>query len=302
VGRTSRFKFGPRLNAAGRLADPILTLQLLRARSPVDARMLAGRIEQLNDERKAVERAVTEQAVAQARTVYGDHPTSGIVVAERGWHRGVVGISAARLVERFGVPAVVIAVDEAGVGHGSGRTPDGYHLHDAFSACRGDLLKFGGHAMAAGLSMNEARLDALRAGFAAATPRRDHTRPLPLVDVEVGDTFALPSAADLQGLEPLGEGNLARRLRARGACARGARGGGRPAPQAHAPRGRREAHGVPARRGPERRQRRRERRGGGHPVTRPLSRRRRAGAQRPGADRALTRPCPSTPGSSRFAE
>ncbi|MBK6807987.1 MAG: single-stranded-DNA-specific exonuclease RecJ [Sandaracinaceae bacterium] len=206
-GQDIAFKFGPRLNAAGRLADPMLTLQLLRARSPVDARMLAGRIEQLNDERKAVERAVTEQAVAQARTVYGDHPTSGIVVAERGWHRGVVGISAARLVERFGVPAVVIALDEAGVGHGSGRTPDGYHLHDAFSACRGDLLKFGGHAMAAGLSMDEARLDALRAGFAAATPRRDHTRPLPLVDVEVGDTFALPSATDLQGLEPLGEGN-----------------------------------------------------------------------------------------------
>ena len=169
----------------------------------------AGRIEQLNDERKAVERAVTEQAVAQARDVYGDHPTSGIVVAQRGWHRGVVGISAARLVERFGVPAVVIAVDEQGVGHGSGRTPEGYHLHAAFSACRGDLLKFGGHAMAAGLSLNEGRLDALRAGFAAATPRQDNALPLPLVDVEVGDTFALPSAADLLGLEPLGEGNEA---------------------------------------------------------------------------------------------
>lgn len=208
-GQDIAFKFGPRLNAAGRLADPILTLQLLRARTPEEARMLAGRIEQLNDERKAVERAVTEQAVAQARDVYGDHPTSGIVVAQRGWHRGVVGISAARLVERFGVPAVVIAVDEQGVGHGSGRTPEGYHLHAAFSACRGDLLKFGGHAMAAGLSLNEGRLDALRAGFAAATPRQDNALPLPLVDVEVGDTFALPSAADLAGLEPLGEGNLA---------------------------------------------------------------------------------------------
>lgn len=63
--------------------------------------------------------------------------------------------------------------------------------------------------MAAGLSLNEGRLDALRAGFAAATPRQDNALPLPLVDVEVGDTFALPSAADLAGLEPLGEGNLA---------------------------------------------------------------------------------------------
>jgi single-stranded-DNA-specific exonuclease len=171
--------------------------------------MLAGRIEQLNDERKAVEREVTEQAVAQAHALYGDHPTSGVVVAGRGWHRGVVGISAARLVDRLGVPVVVIAVDDDGVGHGSGRTPPGYHLHDAFTACRGDLLKFGGHAMAAGLSVAEARLDALRASFATATPRRDLARPLPVVDVEVGDAFPLPSADDLQALEPLGEGNPA---------------------------------------------------------------------------------------------
>ena len=148
--------------------------------------------------------------MAQAHALYGENPTSGMVVAGRGWHRGVVGISAARLVDRFGVPAVVIAVDDEGVGHGSGRTPQGYHLHDAFTACSGDLLKFGGHAMAAGLSVTEARLDALRAGFASATPRRDLERPLPVVDVEVGDTYALPTADDLQALEPLGEGNPAR--------------------------------------------------------------------------------------------
>lgn len=206
-GQDIAFKFGPRLNAAGRLADPVLTLRLLRSREPAEARMLAGRIEQLNDERKAVERDVTEQALAQARALYGDNPTSGIVVAGRGWHRGVVGISAARLVDRFGVPAVVIAFDDEGVGHGSGRTPEGYHLHEAFSACQGDLLKFGGHAMAAGLSVEELRLDDLRAGFASATPRQNLTRPLPVVDVEVGDSFPLPRADELQVLEPLGEGN-----------------------------------------------------------------------------------------------
>ncbi len=206
-GQDIAFKFGPRLNAAGRLADPILTLKLLRARTAPDARMLAGRIEQLNDERKAVERNVTEQAIAQAREVYGDTPKSGIVVADRGWHRGVVGISAARLVERFGVPVVVVAVDEQGVGHGSGRTPDGYHLHQAFSACSGDLLKFGGHAMAAGLSVDEGRIDALRSAFANATPRHDQALPLPLVDGEVGDRFSLPTVEDLRALEPLGEGN-----------------------------------------------------------------------------------------------
>ena len=208
-GQDIGFKFGPRLNAAGRLADPVLTLELLRAREPARARMLAARIEQLNDERKAVERTVTEEAVAQALSVYGENPTSGIVVAARGWHRGVVGISAARLVDRFGVPAVVVAIDEAGVGHGSGRTPDGYHLHGAFSACRSDLLKFGGHAMAAGLSVAEGRLDALRAGFSSATPRQELERPMPIVDVEIGSGFPLPKAAELEGLEPLGEGNPA---------------------------------------------------------------------------------------------
>ena len=105
------FRMTPRLNAPGRLGDPMLTLSLLCARSLPEARALAARVEQRNDERKAIEAAVTEQAIAQAIELYGAAPATGIVLAAEGWHRGVIGISAARVSERFGVPAVVIGVD-----------------------------------------------------------------------------------------------------------------------------------------------------------------------------------------------
>jgi len=202
------FRLAPRLNAAGRLGDPTVTLDLLRARTAEAARAAAGRIESLNDERRAIESRVTEEAMEQALSVYGEAPKAGIVVASERWHRGVVGITAARLVDRFGVPAVVIAVDADGVGHGSGRAPSGYDVYDAFHANADALLKFGGHAAAAGLSLTSARLEAFREGFAACT-RSGGGGPseTPWVDVEIGRDFPLPRVRDLRQLEPLGEGN-----------------------------------------------------------------------------------------------
>ena len=158
----------PRLNAPGRLGDPMLTLSLLRARSLPEARALAARVEQRNDERKAIEARVTEQAIAQAIELYGAAPASGIVLAAEGWHRGVIGISAARVSERFGVPAVVIGV-EAGHGHGSCRAPDGFPLFDAIARCAAHLTRFGGHQAASGLALPAERVEAFRADFAAVT-------------------------------------------------------------------------------------------------------------------------------------
>ena len=205
------FRLAPRLNAAGRLGDPTVTLDLLRARSAPRARLLAAKIEQLNEQRKAIERRITEEACAQVEVVYGQRPAHGVVVAQEGWHRGVVGITAARLVDRFHVPAVVIAMED-GVGHGSGRTPDGFHLHRALSDCRRLLLKFGGHAAAAGLTVEAPRLDALRAAFADVAPRDDAAAPTPEVDVTLGGPMPLPAADELRRLEPLGEGNPAPRF------------------------------------------------------------------------------------------
>lgn len=204
------FRLAPRLNAAGRLGDPEVTLRLLRAASLAEARMLAARIEQINQERKAIERRITDEAITQVEALYGKRPEGGVVAAGEGWHRGVVGIVAARLVERFDAPAVVIALED-GVGHGSCRTPDGFSIYDAVHACRAHLSKFGGHAAAAGLSLPVARVEAFRADFddtcramRAALPPLDAT---PWIDVVIGPDYPLPTATELAALEPVGEGN-----------------------------------------------------------------------------------------------
>lgn len=204
------FRLAPRLNAAGRLGDPTITLELLRARTLERARELAGRIEEINEERKAVERRTTEEAIAQVIAVYGDSPDHGVVVAGEGWHRGVVGITAARLVDRFDVPAVVIALDghgDASQGHGSGRTPDGFDLHAALSQCTSHFLRFGGHAAAAGVTLERERIEAFRAQFATVAPRPEARLAPPRVDVELSGSCSLPTVADLMRLEPLGEAN-----------------------------------------------------------------------------------------------
>ncbi|MEQ8453800.1 MAG: single-stranded-DNA-specific exonuclease RecJ [Sandaracinaceae bacterium] len=204
------FRMAPRLNAAGRLGDPAITLKLLQAATLQEARILAAQIEQINQERRALQEAITAEAIAQVREVYGEKVDGGIVLAAEGWHRGVVGIVAARVVERFEAPTVVIGLED-GVGHGSCRTPDGFSIYDAVAACRGHLSKFGGHAAAAGLSLSAARLDAFRAQFddvcratRAALPPLDAR---PWIDVVLGDGYPLPSASELAALEPVGEGN-----------------------------------------------------------------------------------------------
>ena len=200
------FRLAPRLNAAGRLGDPSITLELLRARTLEQARIIAAQIERLTNERKDVERRVTEAALAQ---VEHEHGRAGLVAAGEGFHRGVVGISAARLVDRMQRPALVIAV-EHGIGHGSGRAPDGFPLYRAIARTSHLLEKFGGHDAAAGLTVREENIPALREAFDAACA--EITRePAPLevlVDARLdGLTWPLPRARELSLLEPLGERN-----------------------------------------------------------------------------------------------
>ncbi|HEX7479748.1 MAG TPA: single-stranded-DNA-specific exonuclease RecJ [Polyangiales bacterium] len=203
------FRLTPRLNAAGRMGDPAVTLELLRAKTIVQARQLGARIEQINDERKAMQKRVTEEAVAQVAQLYGAEPRHGIVVASESFHRGVVGITAARLVELFRVPVVVVAFD-AGVGHGSARAPAGFPLYDALAACASELSRFGGHQAAAGVTLAQPRLPAFREAFTAAAaacslaPQAAEA----VVDVRLEPgVFDVPSAQDLARLEPLGQAN-----------------------------------------------------------------------------------------------
>lgn len=201
------FRMAPRLNAAGRLGDPTITLDLLRARTVEEARGLAAKIERINQERRDVERAVTEAAIEDVEECGAHH---GIVAAGDGWHRGVVGISAARLVDRYNRPALTIGVED-GVGHGSGRAPDGFPLHDALGRCSDLLLRWGGHNAAVGLTIEEGKVPALREAFEAACEELStgpvKAKELP-VEVRVdGQSYPLPMASELARLEPVGEAN-----------------------------------------------------------------------------------------------
>ena len=206
------FRLTPRLNAAGRLGDPAVTLALLRSRDVYEARGLAAQIERLNDERKQIEQRVTMQALLELEDSAATR--HGLVAAGQEFHRGVVGISAARLVDRFNRPALVIALDGEH-GHGIGRAPDGFPLHAALVRVSHLLERFGGHDAAVGLSVRSDRIPALRDAFdeACAELTRDRERsaaqPTPRVaEVRLGEGhFALPNASELMLLEPLGEKN-----------------------------------------------------------------------------------------------
>jgi single-stranded-DNA-specific exonuclease len=146
------FALGPRINAGGRVGKSDLGVRLLTSTDPEEARTIAAELDRLNEERRAIEMLVCEQAEAQARE-QTDSPV--ITVMSAGWHQGVIGIVAGRLKERFGRPAIVIAQTEDGTGKGSGRSIGGVDLGAAVLAAKdsGLLLAGGGHAMAAGLTL-----------------------------------------------------------------------------------------------------------------------------------------------------
>jgi single-stranded-DNA-specific exonuclease len=182
---TIAFKLAPRLNAAGRLDHAMLGVQLLTTESPAEAQRLADRLEQLNRERQKIEADLMSEAV---EAVSDQELPPALVLASRRWHVGVVGIAAARLVERFHRPTIVIAIDERGVGKGSARTIGGFDLYQGLAACQDLLDAFGGHPSAAGVTVQESRLDAFRARFEAVVvewTRGAATVPTLHVDAEV---------------------------------------------------------------------------------------------------------------------
>ncbi len=215
-GQDIAYRLAPRLNAAGRLADASLTLALLGATTIEEARALASRVEAVNAERRAVQEANAEEAVRAVRALYldgageGASIDGGIVVASPDWHRGVVGIVAARLAELFDAPAIVIAI-EGEVGHGSGRTAGAFPLHDAVRASSRALLGFGGHQAALGVRIDPSAIDAFRSDFdhACRALRAEGIGPrVRPIDVRLdGERFPIPSARELALLEPVGAGN-----------------------------------------------------------------------------------------------
>jgi len=160
------FLLGPRINAGGRIGRADLGVRLLLEEDPAEAARIAAELDRLNHERRAIEQATLEQAEAEALAALGLTETGAVVVtAGQGWHPGVVGLVAARLKERYGRPAFAIALEPGGSGTGSGRSIAGVDLGQAVRQAVRDglLLKGGGHAMAAGVTLRRDALGAFRA-------------------------------------------------------------------------------------------------------------------------------------------
>jgi single-stranded-DNA-specific exonuclease len=175
------FLLGPRINAGGRIGRATLGVDLLLSEDPDGAARIAAELDRLNGERQAIELATLAQAEADAMAALGIEEKGAVVVtAGEGWHPGVVGLVAARLKEKFGRPAFAIALDRSGIGTGSGRSIGGVDLGRAVrrAVADGRLIKGGGHAMAAGVTLRKEALGEFRAfladflGDAIETARR----------------------------------------------------------------------------------------------------------------------------------
>ena len=165
------FRLAPRINAAGRLGDPPLALDLLLAPSRSEAQPLAEQLEGRNRERQQVEDTILRAAAAEIeRSGALERGDRVLVAAGEGWHEGVIGIVASRLVERHARPVVLIALDGER-GKGSGRSVSAYDLHAGLAACSGHLERFGGHRAAAGLSITRGLGRAVRRRAARARGR-----------------------------------------------------------------------------------------------------------------------------------
>ncbi|MGH7522961.1 MAG: single-stranded-DNA-specific exonuclease RecJ [Gemmatimonadales bacterium] len=201
----------PRLNAVGRIADANDGLRLLLSDDPAEATVLADRLERLNRARQDLDQTILDQAIVIVERDHADTIDGpALVLAGEDWHPGVVGIVASRLVERFGRPTFLIALD-GDVGRGSGRSIEGFDLHAALQSCAELLDRFGGHRMAAGLTIRRDRIDAFRTQFNAAARRAlapADLGPTQRVDVEI----AVEEITDelerwSRELEPCGMGN-----------------------------------------------------------------------------------------------
>ena len=224
--RAVAWKLAPRLNAPGRLgaAQPALDLLLAGA---ADAGACAARVEEANTARRAAQDQVHEQALAELDRLGDGGPA--VVLSGRGWPSGVVGIVAAKLVERTGRPAFVIGVGDDGVGRGSARTAGGIDLYQALAACAPLLDRFGGHAAAAGLTVREDRVDELREALGAACTRlaegsgpRAPAAPTCDAEVALGEVDE-DLVAELGALAPFGQDNARPRLVVRGLRVRSSR-------------------------------------------------------------------------------
>ncbi|MEZ6004890.1 MAG: single-stranded-DNA-specific exonuclease RecJ [Planctomycetota bacterium] len=205
------FQIGPRINAAGRLDTAARAVEVLLAEDDVAARLAAGRLDQFNKQRRELERALLDQALAQARPFGEDPECPVIVIGDQGWHQGLVGIIAARLVDRFHKPAIVIGFDGE-TGRGSARSVTGVSILDCMHGASEYFDRYGGHEAAAGCELIPEHLEAVRHAVCDRAKRVLAENPPPEAQLQID--FDLPfehmgeeTMRSLERLEPFGTGN-----------------------------------------------------------------------------------------------
>jgi single-stranded-DNA-specific exonuclease len=206
------FRLGPRLNAAGRLSTAEKALRLLLTSDETEATELAASLDAQNRERQGVERKIWSEAEEELTKLFDPNRDAAIVLGSRDWHPGVLGIVASRLARKYHRPTILVAFDSRGLGKGSGRSIEGLSLVEALGRCESRLEKFGGHEMAAGLTVREENFapfaDALRL---AAREMLSDEQLQPRLHLDHELTFSQLNGELLQwhrALEPFGSGNL----------------------------------------------------------------------------------------------
>lgn len=204
------FTLAPRINAAGRMGDPTLATSLLLSTDAAEAERLAEQINQINTDRQKSESDI----LVELDRVLEEHPEwlydRVLVVAGHGWHNGVIGILAARLLERTGKPCILLSVDEYGHAKGSGRSISGFSLLNAITACAPLLDNFGGHELAAGVGLRAENIDAFRRCINEYAAAQYPIAPVPTLtlDFKLSPTqIDLDKIDQLERLEPFGSGN-----------------------------------------------------------------------------------------------
>lgn len=219
TGEDVSFQIGPRLNASGRLGSAETAVALLMCDEAEEAGALARKLDELNQERKRIEATVLEAALAEAERYEDAARWPVLVLAGQGWHTGVVGIVAARLVDRFARPAIVIGLDGE-AGRGSARSVPGVSVLELMHAGRDHMPKYGGHAAAAGMDIDADAVDALREAINTAA-RESLADGLPEAPLTIDGELPLEQMTPelmrhLDRLEPFGERNEAPVLLSRG--------------------------------------------------------------------------------------
>lgn len=213
------FQLAPRLNAAGRLETAEESLHLLLARDLAGAMPIAQSLDSRNRERQKIERGIVEEVIGAVKSKFDPQTDFVIVEGRLLWHIGVVGIVASRVLQQFYRPTIILG-GEGGEWRGSGRSLAGFDLAAALRECGDLLVRHGGHAMAAGLSLQPDKVDALRQRLnelARRALKPEDLQPPVRLDAEVGlDEMTLESLGELTRLKPTGQGNPPVQFCARG--------------------------------------------------------------------------------------